>query len=168
MREELFPPDTPFRMAVPIEVRFRDLDAMGHVNNAVYFTYFEHARLHYLRRLAEAPPPLEPLGMIVAEATCQYRAPITLGMPLRVWIRVGEIRQRSFVFLYRIERCDTGQVMALGRSVQVAYDYARGVSVPIPEPWRERFRAFEEGQLELALSSPSRSDGGKDDHRGCP
>jgi acyl-CoA thioester hydrolase len=62
MREELFPPDTPFRMAVPIEVRFRDLDAMGHVNNAVYFTYFEHARLHYLRRLAEVPPRWSPWG----------------------------------------------------------------------------------------------------------
>lgn len=148
MKEDLFPPDLPFRMAVPIEVRFRDMDAMGHVNNAVYFTYFEQARIHYVQRLAHMGDPLEPLGMILAEAACQYRAPITLGMPIRVWIRAGEIRQRSFVFLYKIERPDTGQVMALGRSVQVSYDYARGAPVPIPEPWRERMRRFEEGLLE--------------------
>lgn len=145
MRTELFPPDLPFRMAVPIEVRFRDMDAMGHVNNAVYFTYFEHARLRYIHRLAQMDPPLEPFGMIVAEATCQYRAPITMGMPIQIWIRVAEVRQRSFVFLYKIERCDNGQVMALGRSVQVSYDYTRGVPVPIPEPWRERFMQFEDG-----------------------
>ncbi|HXF70674.1 MAG TPA: thioesterase family protein [Thermoflexus sp.] len=145
MREELFPPDLPFQLAVPIEVRFRDMDAMGHVNNAVYFTYFEQARIHYLRHLAQLPPPLEPFGMIVAEATCQYRAPITMGMPIQVWIRVAEVRQRSFIFLYKIERRDNGQIMAMGRSVQVAYDYARGTPVPIPEPWRERFLQFEEG-----------------------
>lgn len=147
MKEDLFPPDLPFRMVVPIEVRFRDMDAMGHVNNAVYFTYFEQARLHYIRQLAQLPPPLEPFEMIVAEATCQYRAPITMGMSIRVRIRVAEVRHRSFVFLYKIERCDSGQVMALGRSVQVAYDYAHGISVPIPEPWRERFFQFEEGNI---------------------
>ncbi|WP_376792688.1 acyl-CoA thioesterase [Thermoflexus sp.] len=145
MKEELFPSDLPFQLAVPIEVRFRDMDAMGHVNNAVYFTYFEQARIHYLRHLAQLPPPLELFGMIVAEATCQYRAPITMGMPIQVWIRVAEVRQRSFIFLYKIERRDNGQIMALGRSVQVAYDYARGTPVPIPEPWRERFLQFEEG-----------------------
>lgn len=95
MKEDLFLPHLPFRMVVPIEVRFRDMDAM-----------------------------------IVAEAACPYRAPI----------RVGEIRQK-------IERPDTGQGMALGRSVQVSYDYARGAPVPIPEPWRERMRRFEEGLL---------------------
>ncbi|WP_322800425.1 thioesterase family protein [Thermoflexus sp.] len=147
MKEDLFPPDLPFRMAVPIEVRFRDMDAMGHVNNAVYFTYFEQARLHYIRQLAGLPPPLEPFGMIVAEALCQYRAPITMGMPIQVWIRVAEVRQRSFVFLYKIERCDSGHIMALGRSVQVAYDYAQGVPVPIPESWRERFLQFEAGTM---------------------
>ncbi|WP_352429739.1 thioesterase family protein [Thermoflexus sp.] len=92
--------------------------------------YFEQARIHSMQRLAHMGEPLEPFGMIVAEAACPYRAPI----------RVGEIRQK-------IERPDTGQGMALGRSVQVSYDYARGAPVPIPEPWRERMRRFEEGLL---------------------
>src|SRR5439155_21492121 len=85
-----------FRRKTTIDVRFRDLDLMGHVNNAVYFTYLEQARLDYFRDLYAAHPALEhPPGFIVASPRIEYRAPIFLDDRVDVWLRVSEIGRSS-------------------------------------------------------------------------
>lgn len=134
-----------FHFELPIEVRFRDIDAMGHVNNAVYFTYMEQARISYMRAVGSLSERLDETWFILAEETCQFKAPIPFGMPIVVKVRVSEMRNSSFVMEYRIEARDTGRVMALGRTVNVAYDYAAGQSMPIPPKWRAKIEAFESG-----------------------
>lgn len=134
-----------YRFELPIEVRFRDIDAMGHVNNAVYFTYMEHARIRYMQSLELMPVRPDEATFILAEVACQYKAPVPYGMPLVVRLRVTEMRNTSFLMDYSIEEQGTGRVMALGKSVNVAYDYAAGQSIPIPSEWRARIEAFERG-----------------------
>jgi acyl-CoA thioester hydrolase len=133
-----------FHFAYPIEVRFRDIDSFGHVNNAVYFTYMEQARISYMRQLGLRPDHPEDAYFIIAEATCQFKAPVPFDMTLVVRVRVSEIRRSSFVMEYRIEDQATGQVMALGKTANVAYDYALGKSMPLPSEWRERIDSFEQ------------------------
>ncbi len=132
-----------FHFSLPIEVRFRDIDALGHVNNAVYFTYMEQARIGYMQTVGLRSARAEASSFIIAEATCQFKAPVTLGTPLVVRVRVAELRNSSFVMEYSIEDHATGSVMALGRTVNVAYDYAAACSIPIPDEWRARIEAFE-------------------------
>jgi acyl-CoA thioester hydrolase len=139
-------PMTSFRFSIPIEVRFRDVDALGHVNNAVHFTYMEHARIAYLRRLGLFSGDPSDTGMIVAEAACVYKAPIVFGQTIVVRMRATNLKNSSFVFEYSLEDDGSGQVMATGRSVQVCYDYTAGRSTPIPAVWRERIQAFERGE----------------------
>jgi len=136
----------PFRFSIPLEVRFRDVDALGHVNNAVYFTYMEHARIAYLRRLGLFSGDPSDTGMIVAEAACAYKAPIVFGQSIVVRMRATNLKNSSFIFEYSLEDSGSGQVMATGRSVQVCYDYVAGRSTPIPTIWRERIEAFERGE----------------------
>jgi acyl-CoA thioester hydrolase len=112
-----------YKYTLAIPVRFRDLDAMGHVNNAVYLTYFEAARIPYYLMLS-GTPDLAHTDMIVARIECDYRAPATFGDTLIVGVRVDEIRSRSFSLTYRIENAAISELVAEGRSVQVAYDYA--------------------------------------------
>ncbi len=135
-----------FRFSIPLEVRFRDVDALGHVNNAVYFTYMEHARIAYLRRLGLFSGDPSDTGMIVAEAACAYKAPIVFGQNVVVRMRASNLKNSSFIFEYSLEDSGSGQVMATGRSVQVCYDYAAGQPIPIPTVWRERIEAFERGE----------------------
>ena len=135
-----------FRFAVPIEVRFRDLDALNHVNNAVYFSYMEHARITYMSRLGLINEDVSDTGMILAEAACTYIAPIVFGQKLVVRVRVSHLKNSSFVFEYRLEDPTSARLMAAGRSVQVCFDYAAGKSVPIPDGWRTRIEAFERGE----------------------
>ena len=82
-----------FRFTIPIEVRFRDLDALNHVNNAVYFTYMEHARFAYLRHLGLFSDDASDTGMILAEATCAFKAPIAFGQGVVVRVRATDLIQ---------------------------------------------------------------------------
>jgi acyl-CoA thioester hydrolase len=116
-------------------VRFRDLDGMGHVNNAVFMTYMETARLNYFRSLGLGDNPLE--GMILARAEVDFRSPIELGEQVEVGVRTGRIGTKSFE-LDQVVRAD-GRVAAEGRFVLVAYDYTTNQSQEIPDSWRELF-----------------------------
>jgi acyl-CoA thioester hydrolase len=127
---------------VPIEVRFRDLDALGHVNNAVFLTYLEVARLAFVQALGL----LEDAGrvpILVARAEIDYRRPVHLGDDLEVEVRVHAVGRKSFTLAYEVNV--GGAVHASALSVQVWMDVARGVSVPIPD----RERALLTASMEL-------------------
>ena len=136
--------DDLYRFSVTLEVRWRDLDALGHVNNAVYFTYLEQARVHYMREVGLGFRSLDDVGMILAEATCTFHSPLSLGEQVTIWTRVCELRNSSFVFEYRMEGKDA-RLAATARSVQVCYDYEAGRSLPIPDSWRAAITAYEPG-----------------------
>jgi len=129
----------PVPVKVPIQIRWRDLDALGHVNNAVYLSYFELARLAYIRALLGEDAQIDPRTLlpvdfqfILAEVTCHYRSPATLRDQLVVAIWVSQVGRKSFVFEYRITDEVTGRLVAEGCSTQVWYDYAAGESRPVP------------------------------------
>lgn len=126
-----------------IEVRFRDLDALGHVNNAVYATYFESARIAYYQRLVGGS--LDRLGIILAELTISYKAPAHFGDELLVGVRVSRIGGKSFTMDYAIARVGDGALIATGQSVLVAYDYAAGCSVPVSDEFRARVAELQGG-----------------------
>jgi acyl-CoA thioester hydrolase len=136
--------DDLFRFSTTMEVRWRDLDALEHVNNAVYLTYLEQGRVHYMQEVGLGFQDLEDVGMILAEVTCTYRSPLSLAEQVTVWVRVSELRNSSFIFEYRMEGQD-GRVAATGRSVQVCYDYENERSIPLPDRWRELLTAYEPG-----------------------
>ena len=119
-------------------IRFRDLDAMGHVNNAVYLTYMESARVAFLVDL-EAAKGFADLGIIVARIEIDFRAPLGFGEEVEVGVRAGRFGTKSFDLEY--ELWAGGRLVAEAKSVCVGYDYSIGESVPIPDTWRERLAA---------------------------
>lgn len=120
---------------VPVTVAFRDLDVLGHVNNAVYLTYFEQARVGYGLQLCGALLPRD-LAFIVAEATVTYLRPALFGDQLDVGVRVSNIGTKSFVMEYGIARRGDGELIARGRTVQVWFNYAEQRSEPVPADFR--------------------------------
>ncbi len=124
-----------------LDVRFRDCDSMGHVNNAVYFTYLEQCRLTFWRQLTGEGSPLS--RVIVARAECDYRSPALFGDRIEVGLNVGEIRRSSFVLVYEINHVESGRRLADGKTVMVTYDYAAGASVPIPAATRSLLEGWQ-------------------------
>ncbi len=115
---------------VPIEVRFRDLDYFGHVNNAVYLTYFETARAFYWFDLTGRRSP-GGIDFIVARAECDYREQIGLET-IEVRVRVAEMRNTSMDFVYEIRKSGGERLAATGKVVVVMFDWKLGTKVPIP------------------------------------
>ena len=127
------------RFSFPIEVRFRDLDALGHVNNAVYLTYLESARIAYWFDVTRRSR-LEDLDMILARIEVDYRSPVALGESLEVSVRCASIRRSSFVMAFEIRERGSGRLVAEGRKVLVHYDYAAGITKPLPPELRALLR----------------------------
>ena len=124
-----------------LEVRFRDCDAMGHVNNAVYLTYLEQTRFAYWRSLwgpdlrASRTP-----GIILARAEIDYRRPAKYGETLDIRMSLDRIGRTSITSSYEIVNQDA-ELTANAKTVIVVYDYATGQPVPVSESIRARLMA---------------------------
>jgi acyl-CoA thioester hydrolase len=112
-----------------LQVRFRDCDPLGHVNNAVYLTYLEQARvtlwknqLNFVARSAADTGP-RGLGFILARVECDFRAQARYGDWLDVKLSLGDFGRSSFNYTYEIVNADTGGLVASAKTVLVWFDY---------------------------------------------
>ncbi len=129
----------PFSIQIP--VRFRDLDCMGHMNNAVYFSYMEQARVAFCAQFPEIDfrNPQNRIGksLILASISCEFKIPVGMGQTIEVDITVPRIGNSSFDIAYELRLAGTKAVVATGKSVQVYYDYAVGKSLSLPDHLRK-------------------------------
>lgn len=123
-----------------LKVRFRDVDAMGHMNNAVYFSFMEQARTEYYMKIT-GKQRLDEFEMILASATCNFRSPVAWGETVVVRVWPSRIGASSFTLKYELRVKEDGRLVADGESVQVAYDYERQRSRPIPQEFRRAIEA---------------------------
>ena len=143
----------PFRCAVPIQVRFRDTDAMGHVNNAVYLTYCEMARIRYWTDVTGEPVAAGHEGaesLILAEARITYRAPVYHTETVSIESRATHIGRSSFLLEHRLTACPPGgspRLVAVSESVMVRYDYRTERPAPLGDAFVEAIEAFEGRRL---------------------
>jgi acyl-CoA thioester hydrolase len=133
-----------FRFYQPIQVRYNDIDAQGHVNNAKYVTYIEYARFGYITELGlwDGKSFMD-LGLIVADCHISYLAPIKLNQRIRVGTRVSRIGNKSLVFSSQIEEKDAAKVMATAETVMVSYDYHSEKTTPVSDDWRKKISQYE-------------------------
>ena len=131
-----------FRLNHPIVPRFRDTDAMGHINNAVYITYLEVGRQAYWANLI-GRDDYRSVPFILASVTCDFRSEALVHEVLEVGLKCQWIGTKSFAFAYEIRARDDGRVVAEAHTVQVCYDYAANRSIPMPGDLRRRLESFE-------------------------
>lgn len=138
-----------FRFFHPIIVRYGDLDPQGHVNNAGFLIYLEHARVNYIRHLDlwDGKSFLS-IGFILARIELDYKAPILITDQVEVGVRTSRLGNKSLDMEYLVRRVGGGTVFAEGKTVQVAYDYPTGETIPLLPKWRETITAYEGLDLE--------------------
>ena len=142
-----------FGHRVVIDVRFADTDAMGHVNNAVYLTYCEMARIHYWTDITGEPiaPGHEGAeSLILAEARITYRAPVFHGEQVTVESRATHIGRSSFTLDHRLTAARDGgsaRLVAVSSSVLVRYDYGAGGAVALDDAFIDAIEDFEGRRL---------------------
>ena len=132
-----------FPFVYEASVRFSDLDCRGHVNNAVYASYVEDARLEWYRVTGahDEPEPMEyAVDMVLGRLEIDFRGEIRgSGATVVVGTRAGRIGTKSATLEHQL--VVEGRVVADAKSVLVGFDYERGVSAAIPERWLQRLGA---------------------------
>lgn len=133
-----------FKYRTDIEMRFTDLDMMGHVNNAMYFTYMEMARTKYWQQTIQWD--WKKTGVVIGKAGINYMKPIHLGDKVSIYVRTSRIGNTSFDLEYVIVKTYNGKevVCSKGKTVCVVYDYSTKSPIAIPQREREKMIEFEQ------------------------
>ncbi|MDB5132671.1 MAG: thioesterase [Mucilaginibacter sp.] len=140
---------TDYKFKTPISIRFSDIDAVGHVNNAIYLTYFEVARFNYWREIIGWN--LQENGVIVGRSEVNYLKPITLDDEIFCYLRVSRIGNSSFDVMHLLVKTtpDGEEICTTGKTVCISYDYSVNKSVPIPHQERQKMIEYDEPGLIL-------------------
>ncbi|HET7746592.1 MAG TPA: thioesterase family protein [Vicinamibacteria bacterium] len=133
-------PRSRYRFVHQMEVRFRDLDAIGHVNNAVFLTYFESARMAWWLHLT-GQEDLRGISMILARAEVDFRSPLAYAERIEIGVGCTSIGRSSFVLEQDMHEQAGGRLVASARKVLVYFDYAANRSAAIPGDFRRRLLA---------------------------
>ena len=143
-----------FKHKTLIQIRFKDVDMMGHVNNANHFTYLEYARVKYFNDVAGEEVNWTKQGIILAKAVLDYKIPILFNDTIYVYTKCSRIGNKSFDLEYKIIKSPTSSpkeggaatmeaVLAEASTVLVCYDYEKGQSILMPEEWKRKIKVFE-------------------------
>jgi len=133
-----------FHFCITHDVTWGEMDALGHVNNAQYFTYFENVRVAYFRSLGfKAISADDETGPILAQISCDFRQPITFPDKLTIGVGITRIGNSSIQLDYDIYSVNEDSIVAEGKSVVVLINYRTGKSIPFTEEDREKIKAVE-------------------------
>jgi acyl-CoA thioester hydrolase len=133
---------TAFKHKTPIQIRFRDIDNLGHVNSAVYFSYFELSRVHYFNALMgeDAKNYWAEVSIVVAKVEMEYKQQILLSDIIYSYVWVSRIGTKSFDMTFSLmKKVDGVEVeLAKGMAVLVCINLKSNQTVTIPELWKEK------------------------------
>ncbi len=124
------------RFTTEIQMRFRDLDPMGHVNNAVYLSYCEYARTQFYMKHA-FKRSLHDIDFILAHVDIDYLAAAEWGDEVLVSVWPSKIGESSFTLSYELREKKSDRLLAKSSSIQVSYDYDKKKTKPIPPEFRK-------------------------------
>ena len=133
-----------FKYRTELEMRFTDLDMMGHVNNAMYFTYMEIGRTKYWTQAIQWD--WKKTGVVIGHASINYLKPLHLGDKISIYVRTSRIGNTSFDLEYMIIKMVNGEevICSKGKTVCVVYDYESKSPVAIPDRERSKMIEFEQ------------------------
>jgi acyl-CoA thioester hydrolase len=132
-----------FKNILPIQVRFSDVDMMGHVSNTIYQNYFDSGKVHYFDQVMPNMDYIR-IGVVGASVKIDYLKPIFMRTKILVETRVSILGNKSLTMEHCLVNEHTGEILSTCTAVLVCYDLKERVSIPIPEEWRKSILAYDE------------------------
>lgn len=129
----------------PITIRFRDLDSLGHVNNAVFITYVEQGRIGYFRKLIGRNHDWSKFGTLLAHTSIDYHHPIYLEDDLSCGVEITKVGEKSFEVQFDLivaKEDGTKTVCATGKNILVCFDNVAFKTALVPDDWRKKVEQF--------------------------
>ncbi len=149
INHEKLPSPKEFRHSIPLQLRFNDVDVLGHVNNTVYFSFYDTGKAHYFTDVRGQSVDWRHVDTVIANVNCAYISSIVFGEEIEVCTRCESIHEKSFRLLQMLYEPKTGQVKSVCETVMVCIDPETKKSVPISEQWRKQFCEYEGRNLNV-------------------
>lgn len=127
-----------FTNTLPIQVRFSDVDVVGHVNNIVYFAYYDTGKAAFMTELLGRKISWDEVDTVVANVDCAFISPIFWGEKIEVLTTCVAIHDKSFRLLQMLRNSETGEVKSVCETVMVSFDPNTQKSAPLSDEWREK------------------------------
>lgn len=137
------PDPASFKHRVDLQIRFNDIDILGHLNNTVYFSFYDTGKAYYLEAVEGGDINWQRVESVVANVDCAFIESIYFGTEIEVLTRCEQMGHRSFTIFQMITDKATGAVKSICRSVMVSIDPDTKQSVPLPQKWIDGIRAYE-------------------------
>lgn len=136
MNPNTLPDLSGFNHHTDLQIRFSDVDVLGHVNNTVYMAFYDTGKAHFFRDILGQPVDWRHVETVIANVDCAFIAPIYFGEEIEVLTRCQSISEKSFKLL-QVIRSKKGEVKSACETVMVAFDLKRAQAMELPEIWRE-------------------------------
>ncbi len=136
-----------FRHRYPVQLRFNDIDTLGHVNNSIYFTFYDLGKSRYFEAVRQCSIDWRQADVVIANINADFVSPIYPNEEIAVETCTLEIGHRSFTLLQRLINVETNEIKGICRTVMVGFDVAAGVSAPISDEWKEALCRYEHAEL---------------------
>jgi acyl-CoA thioester hydrolase len=135
-----------FKNILPIQVRFSDVDIMGHVSNTVYQNYYDSGKVNYFDQVLPDMDFIN-IGVVGASVKIDYLKPIFMKTRILVKTRVASIGQKSIIMEHYLVDEQTDEVLSTCMAVLVCYAIKEQLSIPIPEHWRKSILAYDDNVI---------------------
>ena len=138
MNPHEIPSPSIFKSSLPIQVRFSDVDVVGHVNNIVYFAYYDTGKAAFMAQVLGRKISWDQVDTVVANVDCAFISPIFYGESIEVLTTCVDIHDKSFKLLQMLRNSDTEEVKSVCETVMVSFDPHTQKAAPLSEEWREK------------------------------
>lgn len=132
-----------FNYTLPIQIRFSDIDAVGHINNNIYFSYFDLGKTTYFENMKASQVSWIEGFIVIAHIESDFYSPVYYKESIVVDTKVIKIGTKSVTMLQQIRSVTTGEIKCRCKSVMVAYDAVLQTSMNIPDVWKNAIAAYE-------------------------
>lgn len=138
MNPHELPPLSLFKSRLPIQIRFSDVDVVGHVNNIIFFAYYDTGKAAFMAELLGRKISWNEVDTVVANVDCAFISPIFYGENIEVLTTCVGIHDKSFRLLQMIRNSDTEEVKSVCETVMVSFDPNTQKAAPLSDEWREK------------------------------
>ena len=132
-----------FKHITPIQLRFNDFDALGHVNNSVYFSFYDLGKTSYFAVVLSKLEVAKEVGVVIGHIEVSFLLPVYPDENVAVQTAVVEIGNKSFKLLQHLVDLDTNEIKCICNTVMVCFDAKTKTTRQISDEWRKAMADFE-------------------------
>ena len=129
-----------FKHSLPLQIRFTDVDVLGHVNNTVYLAFYDTGKAAFMTETLGKTIKWNEVDTVVANIDCAFMAPIFFGEDIEVLTACTSVHDKSFRLLQLIREKNTGQIKSMCETVMVSFDSKTQKAMPLSDEWRQKLK----------------------------